>query len=50
MIPAIKNGPQISNSVPWHSYSLVLCNSFKTGLLPGQNNETLKLLIFHVEH
>jgi hypothetical protein len=33
--------------VPWHSYTSLFGNSFKASLLPAQNDETIKLLIFH---
>jgi hypothetical protein len=33
--------------VPWHSYTSLFGNSFKASLLPAENDETIKLLIFH---
>ena len=36
--------------MPWYSYLRFLCNSFKAGLLPPENDVEAKLLIFRHEN
>jgi len=45
-IRRIRKGRQMFNSVPRHSYWGLISNNFKACLLPGQNVDTTKSLIF----